>query len=122
MTFVDCAWMAKAPPPTRVEELTSARNKALFFCISLSCSSLRSRPTDRNTDRHLRGGVPHRSFRLPMTTLLLPIPSTGSTHSVYRCWLPRSNQPCSASCPCRNPEHSPALSCQRSGRRDFPTH
>jgi hypothetical protein len=49
------------------------------------------------------------------------LPSKVYSHSVCKCCFPRSNQPCSASCPCRTPEHSPGVSCQRSARRDFPS-
>jgi hypothetical protein len=49
------------------------------------------------------------------------LPSKGCNHSACKCWFPKSNQPCSATCPYRIPEHSPAFSCQRSGRRDFPS-
>jgi len=48
------------------------------------------------------------------------LPSRGCNHNACRCGLPRSNRPGSASCPYRNPEHSPAVSCRGSGRRDLP--
>jgi len=46
-------------------------------------------------------------------------PSKGHSRSACKCCFPKRYQQNSASCPCRNPEHSPRASCQRLERPDF---